>query len=156
MIMGSGKESPKEGVVSLGVCGMGGVEVFQLVAGFKNGQSLFDPVNSGVCSTEPGESKDDVFSPTIHDVEEMFLSDPFNVHVECAGVVDHTSFVCSLVDIANGNRRGEFFNGKAVFSDELPVDTRDIGTRVYQCRGVNDFEGVQRGDQLNRDVHRFV
>ena len=91
---------------------------------------------------ESGESKDDVFSATAYDVEEMFLSDPFDVHVEDAGITYSTSFVCSLVHVANCNRRSEFFSREIVFPDELPVDARDISTRVYQCRGVDDFEGV--------------
>ena len=91
-----------------------------------------------------------------HDVEEMFLSNPFNVRVESVSVLDCTSFVCSLVNIANGDGGGEFFSGELMFPDKLPVYARDICTGVYQCGGVNDFKSVQGGDQLNRDSHRFV
>ena len=86
----------------------------------------------------------------------MFLSNPFDVGVECAGIADSSGFVHSLIDIVNGNGGSEFFSGESMFSDELPVDTRDVSTRVYQCGGVDDFEGVQGGDQLNRDTHRFI
>ena len=105
---------------------------------------------------EPGESEDDVFTSTAHDVEEMFLGDPFNVGVKGASVVDCTGFVHGLVNVVNSNRGGKFFSGEVMFSDELPVNAGDIGTGVYQCRGVDDFEGVQGGDQLNRDMHRFI
>ena len=105
---------------------------------------------------EPGESKNDVFASTAHDIEEVFLSNPFNVGVEGASIVDRTSFVRSLVNIANGDGGGEFLGGESVFSDKLPVNAGDVGTRVNQCRGVDDFEGVRGGDQLNRDVHRFI
>ena len=80
---------------------------------------------------EPGESEDDVFTSTAHDVEEMLLGDPFDVGVEGTGVADCTSLVRSLVNIANSDGRGEFFCGESVFSDELPVNARDVSARVY-------------------------
>ena len=91
---------------------------------------------------EPRESEDDVFSSTVHDIEEMFLGNPSDVGVEGAGVANCTSFVHSLVYIANSNGGGKFFSGELVFSDELPVDTRDVSTRINQCGGVDNFEGV--------------
>ena len=105
---------------------------------------------------KPGEPKDDIFSATIHDIEEMLLGNPFNVHVKDASVANCTGFVCSLVNILNSDEGGEFFSRELVFSDKLPVNAGDICTGVYQCRGVNNFEGVQGGDQLNRDTHRFI
>ena len=91
---------------------------------------------------EPGEPKDDVFSSTTHDIEEMFLGDPFNVGVEGTSIADCTGFVCSLVHIVNSNGGGEFLSGESMFPDKLPVNARDVSTGVYQCGGVNDFEGV--------------
>ena len=98
-----------------------------------------DPVDGRVCSLEPGESEDDVFSSTAHDVEEMFLGDSFDVGIESAGVVNCICFVHGLVNIANSNGGGEFFSGELVFSDKLPVYARDICTRINQCGGVDDF-----------------
>ena len=86
----------------------------------------------------------------------MFLGNPFDVGVEGASIVDCTSFVHSLVDIADGDGGGEFFSGEGVFPDKLPVNTRDVSTGVNQCGGVDDFEGVRRSDQLYGDMHRFV
>ena len=86
----------------------------------------------------------------------MFLSDPFDVGVEGASVANRTSFVYGLIDVANGNGGGELFSGEAVFSDELPVNAGDVGTRINQCRGVDDFEGVQGSDQLYGNTYRFV
>ena len=91
---------------------------------------MSDPIDGGVSYTEPGESKDDVFSSTTHDVEEMLLGDPFDVCVEGAGIADCTSLVCGLVDVVDSDGRGEFFSGEAVFPDKLPVDARDIDTRI--------------------------
>ena len=54
--------------------------------------------------------------------------------------MNHTGFVCSLVYILNCNGGGKFFDRESVFPDELSVDAGDIGTRVYQCGGVNNFE----------------
>ena len=156
MVVGAGKGFPEEGIVPLGVGSMGRVKILRLIAGFGDGQSLSDPVNGRVCGTEPEESKDDILASTAHDVEEMFLSNPFNVSIEGAGIMNHTSFVCSLVDIVNGNGGGKFLSGESVFSDKLPVDARDVSTRVYQCGRVDNFEGVREGDQLNRDLHRFI
>ena len=34
------------------------------------------------------------------------------------------------------------FRGYDMFPDKLPVNAGDVSTRVYQCRGVDDFEGV--------------
>ena len=101
-----------------------------------------DPVDGEVHGTEPGEFKDYIFSSTTHNIEEMFLGDLFNVYIKGASIIGYTSLVCSLVYISNSNRGGEFFHRKAVFSDKLPVDTGDVSTRVYQCGGVKDFEGV--------------
>ena len=97
---------------------------------------------------EPGESKDDLFSSTAHDIEEMFLSNSFNIHVEGVSIMDCTSFVHSLVYVVNSDGGGKFFSGESMFPDKLPVYARDVGTGIYQCRGVNNFEGVRRGDQL--------
>ena len=121
-----------------------------------DGQGLSDLVDGGVRSTEPGESKDDVFATTAHDVEEMFLGDPFDVGVEGASVANCTSLVSRLVHIANGDGGGEFLRMEAVFSDKLPVYAGDVSSGVNQCGGVDDFEGVRGGDQLNRDMHRFI
>ena len=103
---------------------------------------MSDPIDGGVRGTEPEESKDVVFLSTAHDVKEMFLGDPLDVGVEGTSVADCTSFVCSLVNVANGNWRGEFLSGEVMFSDELPVNAGDISTRVYQCGGVDNFEGM--------------
>ena len=70
------------------------------------------------------------------------MGDPFDVGVEGAGVANCTSLVRGLINIANGDGGGEFFRGESVFSDKLPVNARDVSTRVYQCGGVDDFEGV--------------
>ena len=88
------------------------------------------PINGGVRGSEPGESEDNVFSSTAHDVEEVFLGDPFDVGVEGASVAYCTGFVRSLINVANGNGGGEFLGGESVFSDELPVDARDISARI--------------------------
>ena len=86
----------------------------------------------------------------------MFLSNPFDVDIEGASIAYCTGLVRSLIYVANGNGRGEFLGGESVFPDKLPVVAGDVGTGVYQCGGVDDFEGVRRGDQLNRDMHRFI
>ena len=113
-----------------------------MITRLRDGQSLPGPINGGVGDAEPGESEDDVFSSTAHDVEEMFLGNPFNVHVEGASVTNCTGFVHCLVYVANCDRGGKFLSGEVVFSDKLPVDARDISIGVYQCGGVNDFKGV--------------
>ena len=100
------------------------------------------PVNGEVNGLEPRKSKDDILSATAHDIEEMFLDNPFNISVKSTSIADCTSFVCSPIYIVNGNGGGKFFSGELVFSDELPVNTGDICARIYQCRGVDDFEDV--------------
>ena len=126
----------------LGVSGMGRVKVLQLVTRLRDGQGLLGPVDGGVCGVEPGESEDDIFLTTAHDIEEMLLNDPLNVCIKGASVVDCTSLVCGLVHIADHNRRGKFLHREAMFSDKLSVNTGDVSTRVYQYGGVNDFESV--------------
>ena len=102
-----------------------------MIIGFRDGQGLLGPVNSGVCDMESGESKDDIFSATAHDIEQVFLGDPFNVCVQDESVTDCACFIHGLVDIVNGNGGGKFFSGEAVFSDKLPVNARDVHARVY-------------------------
>ena len=77
-----------------------------------------------------------------HDVEEMFLGNPFNVCVEGACITDCTSLVCCLVYVVNGDGGGKFLSGEFVFPDKLPVNARDVSTRVYQCGGADNFEGM--------------
>ena len=72
----------------------------------------------------------------------MFLGDPFDVGVEGASIADRTSFVRSLINVSNSDGGGEFLGGESVLSDKLPVNARDVGTGVYQCRRVDNFEGV--------------
>ena len=140
----------------LGISGVGGIEIFGLITRFGDGQGLPSPVDGGVRSAEPGESEDDVFSSTAHDVEEMLFGDPFNVGIEGAGIAYCTSLVRGLIYVANGDGGGEFLSGESVFPDKLPVDARDISTGINQCGGVDDFKGMRGGDQLNRDTHRFI
>ena len=78
----------------------------------------------------------------------MFLGDLFDVGVESASITNCTSFVRSLVNIANSNGGGEFFSRESVFSDKLPVNARDVGTGVHQCGGANNFKGMRGCDQL--------
>ena len=140
--VGVEKGFPKEGIMLLGVSGVGRVEVLRLIAGLRDGQSLLNPVDGGIRDMKPGKAEDDVFLSTVHDIEEMFLSNPFDVDIEGASIVDCTGFICSLVDIANSNEGGEFLGEESVFSDKLPVYTRDVHSGIYQCGGVNNFEGV--------------
>ena len=77
---------------------------------------------------EPGKSKNDILLTTTHDIEEMLLSDSFDVHVESACVPNYTSFFSSLVHVTDHNGRDEFFYGELVFPDKLLVDARDVGT----------------------------
>ena len=81
MSMDSGEGFSEEGVMLLGISDVDRIEFFWLVTGFWNGQGLFGLVNDGVCGTEPGESEDDVFSSTAHDIEEVLLDNPFDVCV---------------------------------------------------------------------------
>ena len=92
---------------------------------------MSDPVDGRVCGAKPRESEDDILSATAHDIEEMFLGDPFDICIEGAHIVDHTGLVYSLVHISDCDGRGEFFSGESMFSDKLPVNAGDVGTRVY-------------------------
>ena len=91
---------------------------------------------------EPGESKNDIFSATAYDIEEVFLGNPFDICIEGVDVTDHTSLVCSLVHISDCDGGGEFLHGELMFSDELPVYARDVGAGVYQCDGINGLQGM--------------
>ena len=102
-----------------------------MIVGFGDDQSLSGSVNSGVSGVKPGESKNDVFVTKAHDIEEVFLGDPFDVHIKGACIAAHTGFVHSLVYVVNCDGGGEFFCGKVVFPDKLLVNARDICTRVY-------------------------
>ena len=113
-----------------------------MITGLGDGQGLPNPVNGGVCGAKPRESEDDVLMSTTHDVEKMFLGNPFDGGIEGAGVVNGTSFIRGLVYIVNSDGGGKFLGGEVVFSDKLPVDARDVCTRVYQCGGIDNFEGV--------------
>ena len=64
---------------------------------------MSDPIYDGVHGTEPGESEDDVLMSTAHDIEEMFLDNPFDVGVKGASIANCTGFVHSLIDIANSD-----------------------------------------------------
>ena len=114
------------------------------------------PVNNWVCSIEPRESKYNVLSATTHNIEEMFLGNLFNIHLESTSVVNGISFVRSLVYVVNSDQGGKLFHREVMFSDKLLVNVGDISTRVYQCGGVDNFQSVRGGDQLYWDMHRFV
>ena len=92
---------------------------------------MFCPVNGRVGGSEPGESKDNIFSTTAHDVEEVFLGNPFNVGIEGRDIPDDTGLVCCLVYVVNCNEGDKFFSGESMFSDKLPVNAGDVCTRVY-------------------------
>ena len=67
---------------------------------------MFDLVNGWVCDAKPGESENDILLAISHDVEEVFLGNPFNASVESASIVDSTGLVCSLIYVTNSNRGG--------------------------------------------------
>ena len=97
---------------------------------------------------EPGESKDNIFPATRHDVEEMFLYDAFYVGKEGAGEADFPVFVQDLINVLYFNGDIKFCGRKGVFSDKLPVDARDVCATVNQGMSVDNFQHVERGDEL--------
>ena len=131
MLVGMEKGFLEEEIVPLDICGVSRVKVLQLITGFRDGQGLPGLVDGEVHDVELRESKDDVFLATVHDVEEMFLDNSFDVYIEGVGVMDCTRFVHSLIHISDCDRGGEFVCGKSVFPDKLPVDAGNISTRVY-------------------------
>ena len=80
---------------------------------------------------EPGKSEDEVFSAAPHDIEEMFLCNPFDICVKGASIVNYTSFVCSLVHVSDCDGGSKFFGGESMFSDKLPVNARDVSARIH-------------------------
>ena len=42
----------------------------------------------------------------------------------------------------------EFYDGEGVFSDKLPVNTRDVCATINQGANVNDFQCVRGGNEL--------
>ena len=110
-----------------------------MIAGFGDSQGLSGPVNGGVCNMEPGEPEDDVLSATTHDIEEVLLGNPFDVHAKGTSIMDYTSFVYGPVNILDCNRAGEFLGEELIFPDELSVNVGDVSAGVYQCRGVDNF-----------------
>ena len=70
---------------------------------------MLGPIYSGVGGVEPGESENDIFLATTHNVREMFLSNSFNVCVEGASVPDCTSFVSGLGHIVDHDGESKFF-----------------------------------------------
>ena len=131
MLVGLGKGFSEEGIVLLDIGSIGRVKIFRLITGFRDSQSLPDPVDDRVGDVKPGKSENDISLAAAHDVEEMFLGDPFNVCVEGASIVDCTSFVYGLIYILDHNGESEFLGGELMFSDILPVNARDVSARVY-------------------------
>ena len=68
---------------------------------------------------------------TGHDVEEMFLSNLFDVGIEGVGVTNYAILICGLVDAPNSNGGSKFFGGESVFPDKLPVYAGDVHAGVY-------------------------
>ena len=86
-----------------------------MVTGFRDSHGQLCLVNSGVCDTEPGESENNIFLSAVHDIEEMFLSNPLNYCVQGAGVADYTSLVHGLIYVSDNDGRSEFFIGSQCF-----------------------------------------
>ena len=72
-------------------------------------------------------------------MEEVFLGDPFNVGEEGTGEMNFSTFVQGLVYVSDFDGNVKLCGGKGVFSDQLPVDARDVCTTVDQGTSVNDF-----------------
>ena len=79
--------------MAFGVSGMYGVEILELITGLRDGDGLVRPVNGGISGLEPRQPKDNVFSATRHNMEEMFLYNTFYVGKEDASEVDFPIFV---------------------------------------------------------------
>ena len=92
---------------------------------------MLGSVDGRVSYIEPEESEDDILLTAAYDIEEMFLGNPFDIHIEGASVAYCTSLVYGLVHVANHNGGGELLSGEAVFSDELSINARDICARIY-------------------------
>ena len=88
-------------------------------------------------------------------MEEVFLCNAFNVGKEGVGEADFPIFVGGLVDISYFNGDIKFCGGEGAFSDELPVNAGDVSTTVNQGAGVDDFQCVRRGDELQGNSHCF-
>ena len=106
------------------------------------------PVNCGVGGLKPGQPKDNIFSATRHDMEEIFLCNAFYVGKEDASEVDFPIFVGGLVNVLYFDRDIEFHGGKKVFSDKLPIDARDVCATVDQGASVDNFQHVRMCDGL--------
>ena len=106
------------------------------------------PINGGIGVLEPGESEDNIFSPTRHDVEEIFLCNAFYVGKEGTNEVNFSFFVWGLIVISYFDGDIKFHGGKGVFSDKLPVNAKDVYATVNQGMSVNNFQHVGRSDEL--------
>ena len=58
-----------------------------------------------------------------------------------------------MVSISGSYGDGKFHSGEVVFSDEVLVYTRNVGTTINQHLDIDDFHGVRGNDQLNGDLH---
>ena len=132
----------------LDVCGVYWVEIPGLITSFWDGDGLTRPINDEVGGLELGESKDNIFPATRHDMEEVFLCDAFYVDKEGAGEVDFPIFVWGLVDVSYFDGDIKFCGGKGVFSNKLPVNARDVCATINQGMSVDNFQCVERDDEL--------
>ena len=72
-------------------------------------------------------------------MEEMLLSNSFNVGKQGTGETDFSIFVQGLIDVVDLDRVIEFHSGEGVFSHKLPVNAGDVCTTVDKSSGVNNF-----------------
>ena len=64
-----------------------------MITSLRDGDGLVEPSDGGIDDLERGKSKDDIFSSTGHDMEEVFLCDTFYVGEESASKMDFSVFV---------------------------------------------------------------
>ena len=103
------------GVVTFGVFGAGGVEVFGLIKGFGDRKGLTFPVDRGIGGSQPGESEDDVSSSAGHNIESDFLEYSLDIGIQGTSMGDVPILVIRVVSIAGADGGGEFLGGETMF-----------------------------------------
>jgi hypothetical protein len=126
-----------------------------LIGGFRDGDHWFFPINDGISGAKPGESEDDIFVSTVHDMEDGFLGNSFNVNEECHGIKNVAFLIGGLVDIFDFDGYRKAISGQLVLSNKGPVDTGDFCSIVNKSRGFNGFKSVRRCHKANGDLYCF-
>jgi hypothetical protein len=112
------------------------------------------PINGGVFSLKPRQTKNNVLSSKGGDKKGCRHGSSSGREIKIAGFGDSSGLVWGSINISDNDGGGNGSGGDDLFSYESPIDEFSGGSGVNECCCFDGFIGLA-GFDANRNAHRI-